>query len=345
MKRHGNLYDEIVSMDNIELAYQKAKRNKGWQQKVRRVERRREHYLALLREKMMDGTYYTSPYKMKKVYEPKERTIYVLPFYPDRICQHAVMNVISPIWDRLFIYDSYACREGKGQHAGSLRCMQFVRRNQYVLQCDVSKFYPNINHEVLMQIIERKIKDKRVLALLGEIVRSIGGEKNVPIGNYTSQWFGNLYLNELDMLMKHKYHVKDYMRYCDDFLLFSNDKAFLRGMAGVIRDFLGEHLKLKLSKCSLYPTSQGVDFLGYRHFPSGKILVRKSTAKRIKKQLKTVRWKVKHGRMTREQALSTVCSYSGWIKWANAHHLALSTGLYEFEKELRGGGEAREVME
>lgn len=345
MKRHGNLYDEIVSMDNIELAYQKAKRNKGWQQKVRRVERRREHYLALLREKMMDGTYYTSPYKMKKVYEPKERTIYVLPFYPDRICQHAVMNVISPIWDRLFIYDSYACREGKGQHAGSLRCMQFVRRNQYVLQCDVSKFYPNINHEVLMQIIKRKIKDKRVLALLGEIVRSIGGEKNVPIGNYTSQWFGNLYLNELDMLMKHKYHVKDYMRYCDDFLLFGNDKAFLREMAGVIRDFLGEHLKLKLSKCSLYPTSQGVDFLGYRHFPSGKILVRKSTAKRIKKQLKAVRWKVKHGRMTREQALSTVCSYRGWIQWANAHHLAVSTHLYELEKELRGGGEACEVME
>lgn len=344
MKRHGSLFDEIVSLENIELAYCKARRNKTWQKKVKRIDRRREKYLACLHDKLVAGTYYTSPYKQKRIYEPKERIIYVLPFWPDRICQHAVMNVIAPIWDRLFISDSYACRDGKGQHAGSKRCMQFVRRNQCVLQCDVSKFYPNINHEVLMRIIARKIKDKRVLALLDEVVRSIGGETNVPIGNYTSQWFGNLYLNELDMLMKQKYHVKDYMRYCDDFLLFSNDKAFLREMADIIRDFLGEKLKLKLSKCALYPTSHGVDFLGYRHFPSGKILVRKSTAKRIKKELKAIPWKVKHGRMTREQALSTVCSYRGWIQWANAHHLAVSTHLYELEKELREGGIECEVM-
>lgn len=335
MKRYGNLYQRILDMDNIEYAYEKAKRHKAWQDTVQKVERRKDEYLKRLQDSLRTHRYKTSPYREKKIYEPKERTIYILPFYPDRIAQHAVMNIVSPIWDRFFIDDSYACREGKGQHKGSKRCMQFVRRNRYCLQCDISKFYPSIDHEILMRIIKRKIKDKETLDLLEEIVTSIGGTRNVPIGNYTSQWFGNLYMNEMDMFIKHKHHVRDYIRYCDDFLLFSNSKDTLRSLSKEITEFAAERLKLRLSKCALFPTAQGVDFLGYRHFPNGKILVRKSTAKRQKRKVKAIPYLLKHGKITKEAALSSLCSIKGWLAWGNTRNLSLSLGLEELEKWIR----------
>ena len=199
MKRHNNLFDKIVDKDNLLLAYKKAKKHKNWQQKVIRVEKDLDNLIEGLRLSLINGTYKTAEYRTKKIYEPKERTIYVLPFYPDRIVHHAIMNILEPIWDNLFISDSYACRNGKGQHKGSQKCMEFVRKNKYCLKCDISKFYPSINHEILKLIIRKKIKCKRTLNLLDTIIDSIDGETNIPIGNYLSQWFGNLYLNELDM--------------------------------------------------------------------------------------------------------------------------------------------------
>lgn len=324
MKRHGNLWEQITSMDNIELAYKKAKKGKGWQNTIKKFENKKEEKLLELQEMLVSGSYKTSKYREKVIYEPKQRTIYILPFFPDRIAQHAVMNVVSPIWDRMFIEDSYACRTGKGQHAGSTRAMQFAMRNKYCLQCDVSKFYPSIHHATVMGIIEQKIKDKKVLVFFDELVNSMPGECNVPIGNYTSQWLGNLYLNQLDQLMKHRYHVRDYIRYCDDFLLFSNSKSRLHELGAIAEDFISNTLKMKLSKKTIFHTSQGVDFLGYRHFSSGKILVRKSTAKREKQNVKEIPYDLAHGIITKETALSKVASIKGWLKWANAHNLSLT---------------------
>lgn len=260
MKRHNNLFDKIVDKDNLLLAYKKAKKHKSWQQKVIRVEKDLDNLIEELRLSLINGTYKTAEYRTKKIYEPKERTIYVLPFYPDRIVHHAIMNILEPIWDNLFISDSYACRNGKGQHKGSQKCMEFVRKNKYCLKCDISKFYPSINHEILKLIIRKKIKCKRTLNLLDTIIDSIDGETNIPIGNYLSQWFGNLYLNELDMFMKHDNKIKCYIHYCDDFLLFSNDKALLKEMAIKIKDYVENILKLRLSKCNLFPTSSGNRF-------------------------------------------------------------------------------------
>lgn len=233
--------------------------------------------------------------------------------------------------------NSYACRVGKGQHKGSLVCMKYVKRNRYCLQCDISKFYPSIDHDVLIKIIKHKIKDKKVLELLIEIITSISGNKNVPIGNYTSQWFGNLYLNEMDTLIKQQYKIKDYIRYCDDFLLFLDDKQKLKQMASVITDFARDKLKMHLSKCNLYPTSQGVDFLGYRHFPSRKILLRKSTTKRVKKRIKALPYKVRHGIINKESALSTIASTIGWLKWANTHNLTMALRLSELKGDIENG--------
>ncbi len=334
MKRHGGLFEKIVDPENIELAYQKAKRGKTWQESVQRVEQNKGTRLAAIRQAFLDGSFKTAKYNVKIIFEPKKREIYVLPFYPDRIVQHAIMNVVAPIWDAMMIEDSYACRKGKGQHAGSKRCMQFTRRNAWVCQFDISRFYPSIPHEKLMDVIRRKIKDTRVLALFRNIIDSIGDERNVPIGNYTSQWFGNLYLNELDQFVKHKLHVRDYLRYCDDFLLFGNDKEELKRLADTVEAFVTVILGMKLSKKSLYPTSHGIDFLGYRHFPNGKILVRKATAKRIRKRLKVIPRDLRRGSITKEQARGKLASAHGWLKHANAHHLRMAVKLDELIAEV-----------
>lgn len=334
MKRHGKLFVKIIDAENIKTAFDKAKKGKLWQDSVKKVDRDKETKLEAIRKSLIEETYSTSAYKVKIIHEPKERQIFILPFYPDRIVQHAVMNVIAPLWDAMMIKDSYACRKGKGQHAGSMRCMQFVRRNKWVCQFDISKFYPSIHHAKLMEIIRHKIKDEKALALLSDIIGSIGGERNVPIGNYTSQWFGNLYLNELDKLVKHKYHIQDYIRYCDDFLIFGQNKEELRILADEIEAFVRDELHMKLSKKALYPTAHGVDFLGYRHFPNGKILVRKSTAKRVKKRMKGLMWELKHKKITKEQALGKLASAHGWLKHANAHHLRISIGLDNLKKEV-----------
>lgn len=332
MKRYGNLYDKICEMSNLELAFAKAAQGKHWQRKVNNVEKDLDNKLRELQRMLLNGTYHTSEYTTKQIYEPKERTIYILPFYPDRIVHHAIMNVLAPIMDNLMIYDSYACRVGKGQHVGSKRCMQMVRHNPYVLKCDISKFYPSIDHDVLKRILEHKFKDKRLLALLFEIIDSTHTQTNIPIGNYLSQWFGNLYLNELDMQAKHVLKVKDYIRYCDDFCFFG-DKERLQKIREWLAPWLHDNLKLKLSKCELFPVSHGVDFLGYRHFPQY-ILVRKRTAKRMKKNLKSVIHDLKRGLISKDTARSKIASAKGWLCHANAHNLSMSLRIDDLYKEV-----------
>lgn len=326
MKRHGNLWASIVSLDNLSLAYSRARRGKAWQYAVKATQKNLDRRLEALHHDLISRSFTTSPYKEKLIYEPKRRTIYSLPFYPDRIVHHALMNTIEPIWDRLFIYDSYSCRTGKGIHAGSRRTMQAIRRNRYCLKCDISKFYPSIDHDILFSLVQRKIKCRDTLWLLENIIYSVPGGKNVPIGNYTSQWLGNLYLHELDVLIKHDLKVRDYVRYCDDFCLFSNDLDAIHTWRGQIDEFLTSKLLLTFSKCDIFRTSQGVDFLGYRHFPQY-ILLRKSTATRIKRRLRRLPGMLAGGRITADQVRSSLASMWGWLKWANAHNLTMHIEL------------------
>ena len=319
-------------MDNLKLAYQKAAKGKHWQRKIQCYDKDPDRWLGQLKETLESGNYHTSAYHTKKIYEPKERTIYILPFFPDRVAQHAIMNVIEPIWGKLLITDSYACIKGRGQHAGSRRCMEMVRRNPYCLKCDISKFYPSIHHATLKKIIQKKIKDEKLLVLMDEIIDSTDTETNVPIGNYMSQWFGNLYLNELDTTVKNVLHVKDYIRYCDDFCFFGT-KEELKRIRDWLPSYLDETLHLKLSKCDLFPVSHGVDFLGYRHFPRY-ILVRKRTAKRIAKNLKAVMHDLRRGSITKDQAIAKVASAKGWIKHANAYHFTVKNHIQELWEEV-----------
>jgi retron-type reverse transcriptase len=335
MKRHGNLYNRITDPENIRLAYRQAKRNKPRSAGMKRFDVDMERNLERIRASLLNKTFTTSKYLEKILYEPKQRTIYILPFAPDRIVQHALMNVLIPIWQAMFIKDSYACILGRGIHTGSARTMDFVRRNRYCLKCDISKFYPSVDHEILKGIIRRKVKCPDTLWLIEDIVNSYPGGKNVPIGNFTSQWMGNLYMNELDQYVKQTLKIKDYIRYCDDFLLFHNDKAVLREAAQAVTVFTGDALKLRLSKCDLFPTSRGVDFLGYRHF-SDYILLRKSTAKRVARRLRAMPGRLERGKVTAERCRSVLASAKGWLQWASTHNFRRAIRLDELTEFIDG---------
>lgn len=328
MKRHGNLYHKITDYDNLLLAFQKSRKGKGWQNTIAYFEKNLDENLLSIQKMLVEKTYKTSPYMKMIIHEPKKRTIYKLPFYPDRIIHHALMNVIEPIWDSLFIDTSYACRKGKGLHGGSRKVMDYIRKNKggYCLKMDISKFYPSVDHDILFDIVKRKIKCKDTLWLFKQIIYSIDGGKNVPIGNYTSQWLGNLYLNELDQYLKHEHRIKYYVRYCDDFVVIHQCKKYLGELREFIRLFIKDKLALVFSKCDLFSLKQGIDFLGYRHFYDY-ILLRKSTAKRIRRRLKILPKQLATGEINEEQHRSVIASISGWLRWANSYHLQNKLGL------------------
>lgn len=333
MRRHGDLWRHVVDPENIDRAYQNARRGKAWQRTVQAIDERKDDALAELRTMLINDRFRTSEYRVKYVLEPKPRTIYVLPFWPDRIVQHAVMNVVAPIWDSKMDTGSHACRPGKGQHTASREVMRHVRRYRYVFQADVKKFYPSIPHDGAMRVIRRKIKDRRVLALLEDIVCSFPGSRNVPIGNLTSQWIGNLYLNELDRFVRHTLKPRGYVRYNDDFLLFTDHKDQAHAWRQQVGEFLMEELELTMAKDRVYPVGLGVDYVGYRHFPD-KVLIRKSTARRMRRRVRHLRYLMAAGQVELDRARSTVAAISGWLRWSNAYNLSRALRIDALQEEI-----------
>ncbi len=335
MKRYGNFWDNIVTKSNILLSYLNAKVGKRKKRNVRRFYKNWRENLDKIQHSLKFFTFKTGQYNSKELYEPKKRVIYILPFNPDRIVQHAVMNEIKKIWNKIFISDSYACRDKKGMHRGSNKVRGWVKINKYCLKMDVRKFYLNINHEILKTIIRKKLKDIYLLKVFDNIIDSFPGEINVPIGNFTSQWFGNLYMNELDYYVKHTLHCKYYIRYCDDFCLFSNNKQQLHDWSALIKQFLKDKLQLELSKNDVFPVTRGVDFLGYRHFPN-KVLVRKRTIKKFKKIFRKIAKKIQEDNYNNyTYILGFLNSSKGWLDHANTHRFKERWKIEELIKLLR----------
>lgn len=334
MKRYGNLWQRLISYENLYLAYTKAREGRGNLESVKRFEKDIEGNLKKLQQDLINHNFTTANYNTRIIYEPKKRVIYILPFFPDRILQHALMNVIAPIFHRTFIKDTYACIPNRGLHAGLVRANSYAQRNKYCLKMDIKKFYPSINHQILYNLIERKIKDKDVLWLIKDIIYSFEGETNCPIGNLTSQWFGNIYLTQLDYFVKQELKAKDYIRCCDDFLVFSNDKKQLRDFAKRIEEFLDTKLHLMMSKCDLFHVSRGVDFLGYRYF-KGYILLRKRTARGIIRRLKKLYSEYDKGHIHPEKMLSHLSSVEGYTRWANSHNFRKHINLENRIREVK----------
>lgn len=237
MKRIGNLYNQICDIQNLRLADQKASNGKSEQYGVQKHNLNTETNLFHLQTSLLDKTYNTSEYTTFTIQDPKERIIYRLPYYPDRITHHAIMNVLEPIFRSAFTADTYSCIKGKGIHA-AVRSLKTALRDYtgttYCLKLDIRKFYPSIDHDILKSLLRKKFKDNDLLWLLDNIIDSTQG---VPIGNYLSQYFANFYLSYFDHWIKETKGVKYYFRYADDLVILSNDKAYLHGLLSEIRNF------------------------------------------------------------------------------------------------------------
>lgn len=315
MKTYKNLWDQFISKENFELATKKAVKSKKSKRETIRFLAKQDELIEQLRHDLMRNKFTTSKYNIFLVFEPKKREIFELPLYPDHIVHHALINVLGPIWERRFIRDSYACIPGRGVHSAIKKTMQMIKKNKYVLQCDIRKFYPSINHEIMMNVIAKKIHDRKILQLLQKIVFSIDGGKNLPIGNLTSQWMGNLYMTEFDLFVKHKLKCKDYVRYSDDFCLFHNDKRVLNQYAQKISEFLENNLQLKLSRAVLKP-SKGLNFIGYRLFGDF-ILLRRRTVRNIKRRIMRIVAK----KSKSKYVVSSLAATRGAMMWANSYNL------------------------
>ena len=323
MKRHGNLYNEISSLFNLHKAHRHARKGKTHYTEVQQVDKNKYELLEKLHKKMVNQTYTTGKYKIKQIYEPKERTIYALPYYPDRIVQHAIMNVLQPIWDKVFIYDLYSAIPKKGIHKAINRLTHFLddtKNTTYCLQFDIKSYYPSMNHKILMTTIKRKIKCRKTLWILQDVVDSLGDEINIPIGNYLSQYFGNLYLNDFDHWLKEEQKTKYYIRYNDDGIILSGSKDELWNLLSEIRDYIETRLQLKLNaKTRVYPVDKvGIDFLGYKTYRTHTLL-RKRTVNKFKHKIKEI--KKHHTEMKNQHIVSSVMSYVGWMQHGNCYNL------------------------
>ncbi len=227
MKRFNRLFEKVCSLENLYLADAIAQKGKSKQYGVILHNQNREANIQRLRNMLLNKTFKTSPYTTFKVYEPKEREVFRLPYYPDRIVHHAIMNILEPVFVSVFTSDTYSCIKGRGIHAAVRKVKRALRseeQTKYCLKLDIKKFYPSIDHDILKTLLQRKLKDPDLLSLIFEIIDSAPG---LPIGNYLSQYFANYYLTYFDHWIKEVLRVKNYFRYADDLVLLSDDKGQL----------------------------------------------------------------------------------------------------------------------
>jgi len=261
------LYQQIIEMDNLRLAAQKAMAGKSYQIGVKEYLKDPEGNLHKIHQMLTDRTYKISKYKTFVIFEPKRREIYRLPF-TDRIIQHAIMNILEPIWVAIFTADTYSCIKGRGVHSASSKIKEALadeNATRYCLTIDVKKFYPSVDHKILKQIIRIKIKDQDLLNLLDMIIDSAEG---LPIGNYLSQYLANLYLTYFDHWLKEIIKVNYYFRYCDDMIILSDSKPYLHQILSDIRIYLEVDLHLTIKpNYQIFPVnSRSIDYRLIRTF-------------------------------------------------------------------------------
>jgi RNA-directed DNA polymerase len=310
MKRLNNIYETIYSRENLILADKRARKGKLSQPGVKLFDKNKEVYINQLHLSLKNKEYKTSAYTTFKIYQPKEREIFRLPYFPDRIVHHAVMIPLEKIFVSTFTADTYSCIKGKGIHAASFalrKALKDTAMTKYCLKLDIKKFYPSINHDILKSLLRKKFKDQDLLWLLDGIIDSAEG---VPIGNYLSQYFANFYLTYFDHWIKEKMCVKYYFRYADDMVLLSDNKESLHQLLADIGSYLREELKLQIkSNYQIFPVkARGIDFVGYPTWEDY-VLLRKRIKKSFIKMLK------------RNKNRASIDSYKGWIKHCNGKHL------------------------
>jgi len=347
------MYNKLCSFQNILLAYTKAKKGKTKKRYVKRFEDDVINKIKLLKEELKFFTYTPHRLKVFILRDPKTRKISKSAFR-DRVVHHALCNLIVPIFEKSFIYDSHANQIEKGTHKALERFDKFKRKVSknntkecFVLKADIKHYFENVDHEILLDIISKKIKDEKVFWLIKKILTNLPANKfkrghiskGMPLGNLTSQFFANVYLNELDYFVKHKLKAKYYIRYVDDFVILHSSKKQLENWKGQINNFLRLKLKIELhkDKSKVLSLEEGINFLGFRNFYYHKLL-RKSNMNNFEKKFNELKMMYKEGLITREKAVE---SFEGWLTYAiyantfkyRKHMIKLFNKCFKIKKE------------
>lgn len=319
------MFEQIISVENLLEAWREFLRGKRGKSDVQEFGMRLMGNIFALHRGLINQTYRHGSYQAFNISDPKPRNIHKADVR-DRLLHHAVYRILYPHFDRKFIADSFSCRIGKGTHKAlnrfrrfGLEASQNNTKTCWILKCDIRKFFASVDHETLMSILEEHNLGERTLWLLNEIIGSFCSARpgvGLPLGNLTSQLFVNVYMNEFDQFVKHRLHAKCYIRYADDFVIFSEDREWLEQILPGVGLFLDERLKLDLhpDKVSIRTLASGVDFLGWVHFPDHRVL-RTATKRRFLKRMK--------GRPKPE----TIASYRGLLRHGNTYTLRKRSGI------------------
>lgn len=337
MKTFNNLYEKICSLENLKIAFKKARKDKSKKFYVIEFENNLEENLLELQKELLEQTYTPKPLKSFIIRDPKTRKIHSSAFR-DRIVHHAIVNVLEPIFEKIFICDSYASRKNKGTHKAVKRFKNFMRKvskngkpvkdalndnmiKGYVLKADIKHYFDEINQDILIEIIRRKIDDEKTMVLIDKILKNFNSGifgKGMPLGNLTSQFFANVYLNETDYFVKHELKSRYYIRYVDDFVILHKSKKRLEYFKAEIDKFLRERLKIELhpQKSKILPLRNGLTFLGYKIFYHYTLL--------NKKNIKIITKRVldfKENKITKEDFENCLKGWEGYAKWADSYKL------------------------
>ncbi len=328
-----NCFYSKLTFEKMLQAHNRAKLHKSNKDEIIKFEFNLENNLINLVNSIRNGTYKLGNYFSFKIYEPKERIIKALP-YKDRIVhQWYVEEFIKPFFIPKFINTSFACLENRGTHKAVLQVQKYLRvfeqkyKDYWILKCDIKGFFYNIDQNILFNILKKQISDKALLKFTKLLVFNNSFDNNIgiPIGNLTSQYFANIYLNELDYYVKHNLKIKAYVRYMDDFILLAKTKKEAKNLKFVISNFLAEHLHLELNhKSRYYPSSMGVNFCGYRIFSTHRLL-RQSSKKKIKKKIKKWNHLYKLNKLNIPLAIQSLNSWKGHISHCNSYNLEKKT--------------------
>ncbi len=347
------MYQDISSFNNLLQAYYQSRKCKRYTGGILQFGYFLENNLLRLHKELVSEQYLPSPYIYFMVHDPKERSV-AAPAFRDRVVQHSLIDYIEPLFDRQFIFDSYACRKEKGTHCGLSRVKKFLQSARsvygshtplYCLRMDISKFFANMSWDVLLPVLFKTISCPKTRALIEKIVtyhrslneaRLVSGlvspqiHKGLPIGNLTSQLFANVYLNELDQYVKRTLHVRWYARYMDDFLIIHPDKTYLHELEQEVRSFLQEKLHLALSerKVVLSDVKDGVPFVGYRIFYDH-ILVRGNTLIHMQRKLRKRKRAHEAGILSTSKLRSSKSSVYGHLHHATDFYLRQSMGVWK----------------
>ena len=339
MKRYGNLWSQVVAFENLLQAARQAQCGKRYRPNVLVFNYNLDQELLRLQSELTQKTYTPGGYRTFRIRDPKSRLISAAP-YRDRVVHHALCNIIVPLIERTFIADTYANRSGYGTHRALKRFTQFARSSRYVLQCDIRKYFPNLDHAILKAVLRQKIKCPDTLWLIDHIIDGSNpqGEsmeyfpednlltpgqrrKGLPIGNLTSQFFANVYLNGFDHFVKEQLKACQYLRYVDDFALFSDDRSFLEEAWLAIEIYLAKlRLRLHLTKSQLFETRHGANFVGFRILPD-RIRVRSDNLRRSRHRFRQLQLDYTAGQVTLPELKKRLQSWEARLLHGDTYRL------------------------